>query len=331
MECVPTLSDEVVNVACPDALSVAVLSTVPAPLNVTVPVGETPVTVAVKVIGWSNWLGFWDDVSVTVVFAVTQVKRSAAVVALVPLGVVTVTSTVPVPGGEIAVIEVALFTVKDLALALPNLIAVVPVKLVPVMVTLVPPAVGPEFGFTLVTVGAGVQVAVKLRSAAGVAIVCFSVVSLLTPVTVYNRVVEDIAVSKSVLFPLLSCQAAAPAVTDMTNVMESPTAKLAIVLVEAPVPTMESLNPPVLTALQPAEASASRPLMLTSAASAAPRTQGARKPQRLAPRRFWAAMNPPLTTPRHASSPAAGRTSTRARPTRTRFLAPCGVRVTADI
>ena len=33
--------------------------------------------------------------------------------------------------------------------------AVAPVKLVPVMVTLVPPAIGPEFGVTLVTVGGG--------------------------------------------------------------------------------------------------------------------------------------------------------------------------------
>ena len=36
----------------------------------------------------------------------------------------------------------------------PNVTAVAPVKLVPVMVTDVPPAAGPEFGLTLVTVGA---------------------------------------------------------------------------------------------------------------------------------------------------------------------------------
>ena len=65
---------------------------------------------------------------------------SAALVALVPPPVVTVMSTVPVLAGDVAVIEVELLTVKEVALALPNLTAVAPVKLVPVMVTLVPPA-----------------------------------------------------------------------------------------------------------------------------------------------------------------------------------------------
>lgn len=67
---------------------------------------------------------------------------------------VTVTSTAPVPAGEVAVICVALTTLKELAAVLPNLTAVVPVKLVPVMVTDVPPVAGPLFALTLVTVGA---------------------------------------------------------------------------------------------------------------------------------------------------------------------------------
>src|SRR5258707_13110330 len=74
--------------------------------------------------------------------------------ALVPPAVVTVTSTVPTPAGEVAVIWVALLTVKEAAALLPKLTAVAPEKLVPVMVTLVPPDVGPVFGLTLVTVGA---------------------------------------------------------------------------------------------------------------------------------------------------------------------------------
>src|SRR5258708_37061249 len=73
--------------------------------------------------------------------------------ALVPPAVVTVTSTVPTPVGEVAVIWVALSTVKEAAALLPKLTAVAPEKLVPVMVTLVPPDVGPVFGLTLVTVG----------------------------------------------------------------------------------------------------------------------------------------------------------------------------------
>jgi hypothetical protein len=54
-----------------------------------------------------------------------------------------------------AVIEVALFTVKLVAAVPPKVTDVVPLKSVPVMVTLVPPDVGPLFGATDVTVGAG--------------------------------------------------------------------------------------------------------------------------------------------------------------------------------
>jgi hypothetical protein len=76
------------------------------------------------------------------------------VVALAPPAVVTVICAVPVPAGEVAVIEVAEFTVKLAAAVAPNRTAVAPVKLVPVMVIVVPPAVGPLVGLTPVTVGA---------------------------------------------------------------------------------------------------------------------------------------------------------------------------------
>ena len=78
---------------------------------------------------------------------------SAADVADVPPAVVTVTSTVPVPAGDVAVIDVAELTVKLVALTAPNFTAVAPVRVVPVMVTNVPPAVGPDVGETDVTVG----------------------------------------------------------------------------------------------------------------------------------------------------------------------------------
>jgi hypothetical protein len=81
------------------------------------------------------------------------VKRSAALIALVPPGVVTVTSAVPEPAGVVAVICVGLSNEKLAAGVAPNLTAVASVKSVPVIVTVVPPAVGPEFGLTLVTVG----------------------------------------------------------------------------------------------------------------------------------------------------------------------------------
>ncbi len=78
-------------------------------------------------------------------------------VELVPNGVVTVTSTVPDSAGPgaVAVISVSLTGVNELAAVEPNLTAVAPVRLVPVIVTLVPPVVGPDDGLTLVTVGVG--------------------------------------------------------------------------------------------------------------------------------------------------------------------------------
>lgn len=74
--------------------------------------------------------------------------------ALVPPAVVTVMSTTPAePAGDVAVIEVALLTEKDDALVLPNLTSVAPVKFVPVIVTLLPPAVEPDDGEMDVTAG----------------------------------------------------------------------------------------------------------------------------------------------------------------------------------
>ena len=67
---------------------------------------------------------------------------------------VTVTLTVPDPAGAVAVICVALLTVKLAAGLPPKLTAVAPVKPVPVTVTLLPPAAPPEAGATDVTLGA---------------------------------------------------------------------------------------------------------------------------------------------------------------------------------
>jgi hypothetical protein len=84
----------------------------------------------------------------------TYVNRSAEVVALVPPAVVTVTSTVLDPGGLVAVIWVALETENEAAAAEPNFTAVAAVKLVPVIITGVPPAPDPPFGVMPVTVAA---------------------------------------------------------------------------------------------------------------------------------------------------------------------------------
>ena len=74
----------------------------------------------------------------------------------VPPAVVTVMSTAPSAcGGAMAVIEVTEFTVNDDAAVPPNETAVAPVKFVPVIVTLVPPAVEPADGLTPLTFGEG--------------------------------------------------------------------------------------------------------------------------------------------------------------------------------
>jgi hypothetical protein len=84
-----------------------------------------------------------------------KVNWSAADGALVPLDVVTVTSTVPEgSAGLTAVIEVSELTVKLPAATAPKLTAVAPVKRLPLMATVVPPLVGPDVGETPVTTGA---------------------------------------------------------------------------------------------------------------------------------------------------------------------------------
>ena len=67
---------------------------------------------------------------------------------------VTETSTAPAePAGDTAVTCVALFTTTDVAAVEPKF-TVAPVRSVPVITTLVPPAVVPLFGVTVVIVGA---------------------------------------------------------------------------------------------------------------------------------------------------------------------------------
>ena len=78
---------------------------------------------------------------------------SFALVALVPPGVVTVTSTAPVPGGAVAEIDGRAVDGEASPRSAPKSTAVAPAKLVPVIVTNVP--FGPEAGLTPVTVGRG--------------------------------------------------------------------------------------------------------------------------------------------------------------------------------
>jgi hypothetical protein len=77
----------------------------------------------------------------------------------IPPGVVTVTGTLPgEPAGLIAVIVVLLRTVTLVAGFRPKLTAMAPVRLVPVIVTSVPPPKGPATGLIAETVGASTYV-----------------------------------------------------------------------------------------------------------------------------------------------------------------------------
>ena len=79
---------------------------------------------------------------------------------MVPPGVVTTTLAVPAAwAGVVTVMDVALFTTRLVAAVPPMVTPVAPVKSVPIMVMLVPPATGPLVGEILVTVGAATMLA----------------------------------------------------------------------------------------------------------------------------------------------------------------------------
>lgn len=74
----------------------------------------------------------------------------------VPEGVVTVTDTAAPVGrceGLLAVMEVVDTTTTVTAALAPKWTDVAPVKFLPVMVTAVPPVMGPDVGVTVVTTG----------------------------------------------------------------------------------------------------------------------------------------------------------------------------------
>src|SRR5947208_4679450 len=135
-------------------LTVAVLVPPAVPLSVT-PAPVKPLTgllnTAVKLIGealvGSAWPAAWSIVTVGGVVSPT-VKLPALVAVL--SAVVTLIGPLVAPAGTVAVIAVAELTVK-LALVPLNSTALAPVKLVPLIVTLVP--TGPLAGVKLVTVG----------------------------------------------------------------------------------------------------------------------------------------------------------------------------------
>jgi hypothetical protein len=74
---------------------------------------------------------------------------------LVPPGVVTVTSIAPDPAGTTALICAELMTENEVAGVEPKLTAVAPLRLLPTIAIVFPPAAGPIDGLSELTVGAG--------------------------------------------------------------------------------------------------------------------------------------------------------------------------------
>jgi hypothetical protein len=90
----------------------------------------------------------WSGESPVTAGCAAQVKVASAFAALVPPGATMLMAALPLPAGDLAVIVVAPPTVNEAAGVVPNSTAVAPVNAVPVMVTLVPPAIGPALGET---------------------------------------------------------------------------------------------------------------------------------------------------------------------------------------
>ena len=92
----------------------------------------------------------------------TYVNRLTGSVKLVPFVVVTVTLTAPLPTGDMALILLALTTTNDVAAVDPKLTALTLLKLVPLMITDVPPPSDPLIGAMVDTEGHDERVILSL-------------------------------------------------------------------------------------------------------------------------------------------------------------------------
>ena len=150
---VPAVPDGVVAVIEVVLTTVTLVAAVPPIVTAVVPVKLVPVIVTLVPPASGPLLGLMP----LTVGAAPYVYN--VFTAFVPPGVVTRTLAVPaVPAGVSAVIEVALTTVTLVAAVPPIVTPVAPVKSVPVIVTLVPPAIGPLAGLIPLTVGAAIYV-----------------------------------------------------------------------------------------------------------------------------------------------------------------------------
>jgi hypothetical protein len=208
-------------------LTVNVVAAVAPKLTALAPVNPVPVTVTLVPPAAGPAFGE----TLATVGAFTKLNWSDAPVGLVPAPVVTVTSTVPAAcAGDDAVIDVAEFTVNDAAAVPPKLTADAPVNPLPVIATLVPPAVGPAFGFTFVTMG---PFAYVYWSPAPVALVPPGVVTVTS--TVPAACAGAVAVIDVSLLTVKVVAAVAPKLTALAPVK--------------PVPVMVTLFPPAVDPL----------------------------------------------------------------------------------
>jgi hypothetical protein len=149
--------------------------------------------------------------------------------ARLPLCPFTVTVTVTAPGlpaGVVAVIVVLFTTLTFVAAALPNVTVAPAPKFVPVIVTPVPPATGPLFGDTLVTVG----ITAYVNPLARLPLCPFTVTLTVTAPALPAGVVAVIVV----LFTTLTFVAEA-----LPNVTVAPAAKFVPVIVTAVPPLVD--------------------------------------------------------------------------------------------
>jgi hypothetical protein len=130
------------------------------------------------------------------------------------------------PPGLVAEIDVALLTAKLAAATAPKLTAVAPLRFVPVMVTDVPPAAGPELGTTDVTVGAGGGVWNDPWSFVLVALVPPGVVTVTSTVPLPDGLTAEIRLSEMT-----------------TNEVAAVPPKLTALAAVKPVPLMKTLVP----------------------------------------------------------------------------------------
>jgi hypothetical protein len=165
---------------------------------------------------------------------------------LEPLPPAVVTAIFPVfaPVGTVAVICVALLTVKAVAAVLLNLTAVAPVKFVPLTVTLVP--TGPLVGVNDVTVGVGTTVKLPLLVAVPPGAVT-AIGPLVVPFAGCATIVVSELTLKLFAFVPLNFTAVAPVKPEPLTVTFAPT--LPLVGVKPEIETAGGGEPPVTVKL----------------------------------------------------------------------------------